>query len=259
VTTPKPDRPLRRTHLGATDLRTAWEENAEAFIAWARRPDHDSYWHFHRDLFLELVSPPGRRTLDLGCGEGRLLRDLTALGHDVVGVDASPTMVAAARAADAHADVRLADAAALPFADASFDCVVAFMSLQDVDDFEGAIAEAARVLEPAGALCVAIVHPLNSAGRFEGDDAESPFVIRGSYLDRSHYRDTTARAGLEMTFVSEHRPIDAYTEALAAVGFVIERLREPSLPEGGVRAPHTRRWQRVPLFLHLRARAAPRR
>src|SRR5262249_30767550 len=162
---------MRRTRPGASDLRRAWEENARDFIEWARTPGHDSYWRFHRDLFLEIVPPPGRRTLDLGCGEGRLSRDLKRLGHDVVGVDASPTMVAAARDADPEIDVRLADAAALPFGDDSFDCVVAFMSLQDVDDFEGAIDEGARVLEPDGRFCIAIVHPLSSAGRFEGEEA----------------------------------------------------------------------------------------
>jgi SAM-dependent methyltransferase len=249
----KPDRPLERAHSGAIDLRSAWEQNARAFIAWARQPDHDSYWRFHRDLFLELLPPPGRRTLDLGCGEGRLSRDLRKLGHDVVGIDASPTMVAAARDADPEIEVRLADAAALPFGDASFDCVVAFMSLQDVDDFEGAIAEGARVLEPGGRLCLAVVHPITSAGRFEGETNDSPFVIGGSYLDRTHYSDNVVRDGLEVTFASEHRPLEAYTEALASAGFVVERLREPPLPEHARSSPHSGRWQRVPLFLHIRA------
>jgi SAM-dependent methyltransferase len=102
-------------------LRDAWERNAAGFIAWARAPGHDSYWRFHRDQFLELVPPPGRLTLDIGCGEGRLSRDLKALGHTVVGVDASPTMVAHAREADPALEVRLADAAALPLPDGAAD------------------------------------------------------------------------------------------------------------------------------------------
>jgi SAM-dependent methyltransferase len=249
----EPDRPLKRTRSGRIDLGRAWEKNARDSIAWARKPDHDSYWHFHRDLFLELVPPPGRRTLDLGCGEGRLSRDLRRLGHEVVGIDASPTMVAAARDAAPEIDVTLADAAALPFDDGSFDCVVAFVSLQDVDDFEGAIAESARVLEHGGRLCLAIVHPLNSAGQFEGEEIDSPFVISGSYLDRSHYSDNVVRGGLEITFASEHRPLEAYIDALAGAGLLVERLREPPLPEHGVTAPRSRRWQRVPIFLHVRA------
>src|SRR5437868_5761991 len=107
-------------------LQDAWERNAARWIAWARTPGHDSYGRFHRDQFLELVPPPGRRTLDVGCGEGRLSRDLKALGHDVVALDASPTLVAAAREADGQLEIHLGDAARLPFADRAFDLVVAF-------------------------------------------------------------------------------------------------------------------------------------
>jgi hypothetical protein len=40
------DRPLQRTRLASADLRAAWEEHAAEFIAWARKPDFDSYWRF---------------------------------------------------------------------------------------------------------------------------------------------------------------------------------------------------------------------
>jgi 2-polyprenyl-3-methyl-5-hydroxy-6-metoxy-1,4-benzoquinol methylase len=81
------------------DVSQAWEDHAAEWLAWARAPGHDSYWQFHRDQFLEIVPPPGRLTVDLGCGEGRLSGDLSRLGHRVVGIDASPTLVAAAREA----------------------------------------------------------------------------------------------------------------------------------------------------------------
>lgn len=235
------------------DLRRAWEENAAAWVAWARAPGHDSYWRFHRDLFLEIVPEPSGRTLDVGCGEGRLARDLARLGHEVVGVDASPTMLAAAREAAPELELHLADAAALPFEGGSFGLVVAFMSLQDVDDLAGALGEAARVLAAGGRLCLAIVHPLNSAGSFTSRTPDSPFVIAGSYLDEAGTDETFERDGLAMRFVSRHRPLQAYTEALAEHGLVIERLREPALPEAGFNGEHGPRWRRIPLFLHLRA------
>jgi SAM-dependent methyltransferase len=171
----------------------------------------------------------------------------------VVGVDASPTMLVAARGADSEMEMHLADASALPFADGAFDCVVAFMSLQDVEDLEGAVREASRVLEPGGRFCVAIVHPLNSAGQFDGNDAGSPFTISGSYLDSGYYADELARDGLELTIVSAHRPLQAYTDALSDAGLLIERLREPAVPDRGITSPRGKRWQRLPLFVHLRA------
>ena len=253
MTTPS-DRPLQRTRLDDVNLQRAWQTHAADFIAWARKPNHDSYWRHHRAQFLSLLPSPGRRTLDLGCGEGRVSRDLIALGHQVMGLDAAPAMLTAAREAQPVAPLTLGNAARLPFADAAFDGVIAFMSLHDIDDRAGTTAEIARVLEPGGWLCLAVVHPLNSAGHFIGEEPESPFTIDGSYLDPSFYTDTLVRDGLSVTFVSAHRPISTYTEQLAEAGFLIERLIETRVPGEAVTLAHQNRWQRIPLFLHLRAR-----
>ena len=111
------------------ELGDFWEREAEKWVRWAREPGHGSYWLFHRDRFLELLPPPGALTVDVGCGEGRLSRHLKELGHTVLAVDRSPTMVRHAREADAGLDVREADAAALPLEDGAADLVVSFMSL----------------------------------------------------------------------------------------------------------------------------------
>ena len=51
-----------------------------------------------------LAAQPGERILDLGCGDGQLTARLLTAGADVVGVDASPAMVAAARGRGIAAD-----------------------------------------------------------------------------------------------------------------------------------------------------------
>jgi SAM-dependent methyltransferase len=234
-------------------LSEAWERNALAWAQWARAPMHDSYWRFHRDQFLALLTPPRRLALDLGCGEGRLSRDLRTRGYHLVGIDSSPTLTRLAREADPEIGVYVGDAGALPFVGGTFDLVVAFMSLHDVTDLPGAVREVARVLEPGGCLCLAIVHPLNSAGTFESEDAASPFTIRGSYLEPFGYVDEVERDGLHMRFESAHRPLAAYFDALQQAGLLVEALREPSMPDCAIRYPQNRRWQRLPLFLHLRA------
>jgi SAM-dependent methyltransferase len=233
-------------------LRDAWEAEAANWVEWARRAGHDSYGKFHRDAFLELLPPPGRRTLDVGCGEGRLARDLTALGHHVVAVDAAPSMVAYAREADPEGEYVLASGSELPFEDGSADLVVAFMSLQDMDDPEGAVGEASRVLEPGGRFCLALVHPLNSGGKFETDDEDSPFVIRDSYFERRRYVDRIEKDGIVMTFTSDHRSLEGWLEPVAEAGFLLERVRE-------IPGTHRARWQRIPLFLHVRALKTERR
>lgn len=162
-------------------------------------------------------------------------------------------MLAAAREADPELETHLADAADLPFEDGTFDLVIAFMCLQDIDDLESAVGEAARVLESGGRFCLAVVHPMSSAGHFDGDGPDSPFTIAGSYLERSYYADHIVRDGLEITFVSAHRPLEAYVDALAGAGFLVERLRETDVPDAAITLPRGRRWQRMPLFLHIGA------
>jgi SAM-dependent methyltransferase len=147
-------------------------------------------------------------------------------------------VTAAASIPGAAGQVAAGDAAALPVADAASDCAVPFVSLQDIDDMERAVAEAARVLGPVGRLMIAVTHPANTAGKFAPgpEEAARPFVIDGSWFDRRALADTCERDGYTMTFHSQHRPLQAYTETLADAGFLIERIREvgdPAPPTSG--------------------------
>jgi predicted N-acetyltransferase YhbS len=122
----EPDSGPVRTELGRPlDLRGAWVQQAQAWTRWARAPEHDSYWRFGRAEFFQLLPAPGRLTLDLGCGEGRVSRDLIDIGHRVIAVDASMAMVRAAVDASPELPALAADAAALPVTDACCDLVIA--------------------------------------------------------------------------------------------------------------------------------------
>jgi SAM-dependent methyltransferase len=236
-------------------MRQGWESEAQNWARFARTPGYD---HSHRDInlpaLLDLLPPPGRGTLDMACGEGRLGRMLASLGHRVVGIDASPTMARFAATHESPEPAVLGDAARLPFRDEAFDLVVAYMCLHDIDAMPPAVAEAARVLEPAGRMCVAIPHPINSAGSFRDRDEAAPFVIPGSYLDPAPLRTVLDRGGVRLTFHSEHRPLEAYMRALEAAGLLTETIRELRPSDRLVADdPAAGRWQRIPPFLHLRA------
>jgi len=243
-----------REPLSSTLVKRAdWETEAPNWIAWAREPGHDSYHDYGPLFFEETVLAPGRRTLDLGCGEGRITRELRRRGHDVVGVDGSPTLVTAARDAEPGAFL-VADAARLPFAGATFDLAIAYNVLMDLDDLDGGLAEVARVLQPGGRLAICVLHPLCEAGSFAARETGAPFVIEGSYFDQRDYAATFTRAGLTMTFSSSSYPLERYARALESAGLAIELLREPQAPNSAVaRDPSEGRWQRVPVFLFLRA------
>ena len=115
-------------------------------------------------------------------------------------------------------------------------------------------SDLARVLERGGRLCLAIPHPVNSAGSFQGRDDDAPFIIDGSYLDQRSADWVGNWDDIRVTFHSEHRPLEAYSRALEAAGLLIEAIREVRAPDALVAAaPGQRRWQRIPLFLHMRA------
>lgn len=233
-------------------LRRAWEGQADNWIAWTRLGLDDRFFRAHAARFFELVPAPGRLTLDIGAGEGRVGRLLRERGHRVIDIDTSRAAVIAGAELSGQPGI-VGDAARLPVRSGAADLAVAFMSFQDVDDMPGAVSEARRVLEPEGAFAFAIVHPINSAGRFapatpDSDDPR-PFVVTESYFEHRQYADDVERDGRFMRFESAHRPLETFSRALEDAGFVIEALREI----GDVDEP----WRRVPLFLDVRARRRP--
>ncbi len=241
-----------KTELSLAD---AWEQEAEKWVEWARKPGFDSYWQFHRDQFLEIVPPPGELTVDVGCGEGRLTRHLKEMGHKIKGFDASKTLIAAASSLDPEGFYGVANAAKLPVQNDSADLVVSFMVLHDVDDLAACVGEMARILKPRGQCCVAIVHPLNSAGNFTTPTPESEFIVKGTYLGEFKYSDTLERDGMEMTFHSAHRPLEQFSREFERAGLCMEAIREHAVPERQCEiTPASRRWQRIPLFMHFKLR-----
>ena len=233
------------------DLVEAWDRAAEEWITWARTPLHDHfYWSFVEPSLLQLLpAPPDGMTLDIGCGEGRLARALTAQGHQVVGVEPSPRLAAAAREADPPTQVLVADAARLPLDDRSVQLAVSTLSLLNIGRLERAIGEIARVLAPGGSFCFVTVHPSaswRSAKELLGEDT--------SYFRDTVFSERREREGLAMTFVDTHRPLSALTGALSRAGLLLESLSEPTPSAAYVEAhPEAGAYRTRPALLAGRA------
>ncbi len=103
----------------------------------------------------ELLEDVRGQVLDVGCGPGVLVDEVLRLGSRCIGVDASPRMVAQAQrrfGKPGVAQFHLADAAALPFASATFDAVMCIGVIDRLPCAEAALAEFGRVLRAGGAL-----------------------------------------------------------------------------------------------------------
>lgn len=232
--------------------RGHWTRYAEEWLAWARAPNHDAFWAY-RNAFRDFVGRGGGDALEVGCGEGRVARELVRCGWRVTAVDPVGELVrAAAEARSAH-DYAVATAAHLPFPDGRFDLVVAYNVLMSVDDVPAALKEIRRVMRRGGRCVISIVHPFADRGRFAGAGPDAPFVLEESYFGRRRFEGVEERGGLRMTFAGWSQPLEAYAGALEAAGLAITALREP-IPELGEGQERLCPWTRVPAFLWLATR-----
>ncbi|MGK9167479.1 class I SAM-dependent methyltransferase [Inquilinus limosus] len=232
--------------------REHWARVARDWTAWARRPGHDAFWAY-REALVAYIGRGSGEALDLGCGEGRVSRELKALGYRVTAADAVAELVEIAAEAESAHDYAVASAAALPFADGRFDLVVAYNMLMDVDDVPAAVREIRRVLRLGGTLMVSLVHPFRDRGRFAGPEPDAPFVFEGSYYGRVRFEGSEERDGLRMDFAGWSQPLEAYAAALEAAGLAITSIREPQ-PDHPDGSALLQQWTRLPLFLWLKAR-----
>jgi SAM-dependent methyltransferase len=257
------------------ELAEHWDSQAENWTKWARLAEFDSYWRFHGAVFHELIDEAGLpgRALDLGCGEGRVARRLSADGWAVDAVDVGPRLCAAARGSGLGR-VLCASAAALSVRSRCYDLVSVFMALHDFDEsiFELALDEISRVVRPGGSVVVAVNHPVHSmlrsvrssspAAEFGDDQVAQPATrleVRHSYFVPATYETPVSRGGETFVFKGVQRPLERYVNGFLRRGLCLARMREvgtPPIPAPGeeptASPTASSTWSNVPLFVDLR-------
>ena len=233
---------------------TGWEASAAAWIASMGEAGDKGRRDVLDAPMLALARESGaRNALDVGCGEGRFCRRLRELGIAPTGIDPTGALLAVARERDPSGDYRQGRAEDLPFPDRSFDLTVSYVTLVDIDGYEAAIGEMARVLRPGGTLLVANLAghssatprdwPEGEAGWVRGADGSRRYFAMDDYLrPRSYW---TSWKGIRIR--NHHRPLDAYMRAFLGAGLRLTAFEYP--PYRGTDAGEREKYERAPWFV----------
>lgn len=170
-------------------------------------------------LLLEVLQPePNGRYLDVGCGEGRVMRTVVSRGAFAVGLDLSYELVERAGSGV------VADLVTMPLRDSSFDGVYSVLTLEHVEDHVTFFSEAARVTRPGGVLALVINHPTWTApGSTPISDSDGEVLWRpGDYFSKG---SSQVPAG-ESAVTFHHRSMAVLLNAAADAGWGLEQLME---------------------------------
>lgn len=180
-------------------------------------------------MLVGLLGEPTGSLLDVGCGTGGFTEGLAERGWDVTGIDVSEDMLRRARAKGVC--VVQADAASLPFEEASFDAAVSVFTSTDVDDLEAVVREIVRVLRPGAPLVYVAAHPC-FVGPHSRYDPESgiPELHAGWYRRAGRYTESPGvwnESGVRIRVGATHLPLGFLLQAFVDAGLVLERIQEP--------------------------------
>lgn len=265
----------------APEQDTSWQGVARWYSEYQTGARNDHFRDtIHPGVRRLLGSVKGQRVLDVACGEGLLASILTDDGASVVGVDAAPDLIEAARArrinraafvvADASTLTDLRDA---PL-DAPFDAACCVMAIMNIEHLDRTLRGIAQHLKHGAPFVIVMLHPAFRAPKqtswiWERDDAGKKRQARriDAYLSERSTRITmnpgrAAHGHDPVETITFHRPLSVYVRELARAGLMIDAMEEwPSArkSEPGPRADEENRARaEIPMFLGIRARRSTR-
>ncbi|QJP95152.1 class I SAM-dependent methyltransferase [Pseudomonas fluorescens] len=204
-------------------LLQSWHHNARAWTEAIRSGAIESRRQVtDQAILLALMGRQPERVLDLGCGEGWLLRALAERGIEVVGVDGDATLVEAAQAAGSS-PVHVASYEDLAETKVDighgYDIICANFSLLH-QDIIPLLAALNALLVPGGALVIQTLHPWSvAAGDYQDGWREETFDgFKGQWQPMPWY----------------FRTLSSWLNALDMAGFQLTSLREPQHPQSPV-------------------------
>lgn len=228
-------------------MSNGWDKSSSAWIdAMGERGDF-AREHVLDPVMMERVSAGHfESALDVGCGEGRFCRMLAANRVPVIGIDPTEELLVQARRRDPAGHYQIARAEDLPFAAASFDLVVSYLTLLDIPDFRTGLSEMVRVLKPGGTLLIANLNSFItscSSGWIKDQDGRLLHYPVDRYMEE--FPEWVEWSGIRIE--NWHRPFASYMRELLGHGLTLTFFDEPQPRSGD--AERQARYRRAPWFM----------
>lgn len=255
-----------------------WDEASKSWADFIRRgKDYYQEEMNNPATFKMIGNIRGKHVLDLSCGEGYNTRILAKKRAEVIGVDFSEEMIKLARQKEERDELGIkyyvSDAANLKELESErFDVVTCFMALMDIECYEEAISEVARVLKKNGRFVFSITHPCFEYGSTTVGEPVAVWKYKEGAKDaaekeavhleiRQYFGITKCEVTWDMKRLVEpfqttsfHRTLTDYFQALYRSGFVVTRLNEPKPTSKGVSAhPSLRKHTLIPHSIIIEA------
>jgi ubiquinone/menaquinone biosynthesis C-methylase UbiE len=255
-----------------------WNEASESWANFVREGKDYYREEMNNPATFKIIgNVKGKHVLDLSCGEGYNTRILAGRGAEVFGVDFSEKMIELARQMEKKEKLGISyhasDVADLKeFESERFDIVTCFMALMDIERYEDAISEVARVLKKNGRFVFSITHPCFEYGVTIGGESiadwkyeegtENKAEKKALHLEIKKYFGiakcevswTMKRLAKPFKTTSFHRTLTDYFQALYKNGFLVKRLVEPKPTlRGASKYPSLRKHTKIPHSIIIEA------
>jgi ubiquinone/menaquinone biosynthesis C-methylase UbiE len=251
--------------------KTSWGEVAD----W-----YDDLIEYREDSYQKSVIAPNllrlaeikqdTKVIDIACGQGYFSRLMSDAGADVTGCDISVELIDKAKMHPAKNTMELfvSSADRLQGArDGYFDIATIILALQNIENLQGSIDEAFRVLKSGGKLIIVINHPAfripkKSSWQWVGSDSlQKEFRRIDAYMSDSKIEidmDPGKNQKEKRFTVSFHRPLQSFFKALNKAGFAVTSLEEWISNKSSQPGPRSKEEDRmrkeIPMFLCLVAK-----
>jgi len=220
-------------------IKKEWNDAAESWVDFVRKGKDYYRDELNNPATFKLIGDVrGQLVLDLACGEGYNTRILARKGAKVTGIDFSEKLIELARREETKEKLDICyhvlDATDLKeFSSNHFHLVACFMSLQDIENYEKAISEVARVLRNRGRFVFSIPHPCFETIIADGKRTSATRKYFGTVKYPVQWK--MERLVKPFRTTSFHRTLTNYFDALFRSKLFVSNLVEPKPTQKGLR------------------------